>query len=458
MRQATVDMARLAAMDTREAALLLKGVREAALKGGRPPLAPRAEIGESWQRMLRKGVDPERDHRSGLLPPAEIERRRAASPLAELLPVLREGLVSCSAVSDAVRHIMVVADAEGRVLWREGSASVLRKADGHGFEPGADWAESTVGTNGVGTALVARRPVQVHSAEHFVATHHSWTCAGAPLTDPRDGTLLGAVDVSGPLATMHPATLMLVRSVARLAEAELRNRHLTELARLRAVAAPVLCRVGGRALAVDGHGWLAGVTGMPPVDRLPLPASFRAGRVWLPSLGMCDAEPLPGGWLLRVVDEEAREAAAASRVVLDVSRPRRWSLEVSGAAGSWTQELSPRHTELLYVLALHRGGRTAAELAYDVFGDRTRAVTVRAEMSRVRRTLAGVLEHRPYRFREEVRVEVVGPEDPADLLPHSTAPAVRASRGGGAGAADGAGEKDGTRAGAGAGAGEGAGS
>ncbi|MFF8290088.1 GAF domain-containing protein [Streptomyces sp. NPDC016309] len=423
-------MARLAAMDTREAALLLRGVREATLRGGRAPLAPRADIGESWKRMLRKGVDPDRDHRSGLLPRGELERRRAASPLAEVLPVLREGLVSRPDASDVVGHIMVVADAEGRVLWREGSAAVLRMADGHGFEPGADWAESTVGTNGVGTALVTRRPVQVHSAEHFVSTHHAWTCAGAPITDPRDGTLLGAVDVSGPLATMHPATLMLVSSVARLAEAELRNRHFADLARLRAVAAPVLCRVGGRALAVDGHGWLAGVTGMPPVDRLALPASFRAGRVWLPSLGMCEVEPLPGGWLLRLVDDGVG-AAAPSRVVLDVSRPRRWSLEVSGAAGSWTQELSPRHTELLYVLALHREGRTAAELAYDVFGDATRTVTVRAEMSRVRRTLAGVLEHRPYRFREEVEVEVVRPEDPADLLPHSTAPAVRAGGGGG---------------------------
>lgn len=93
-----------------------------------------------------------------------------------------------------------------------------------------------------------------------------------------------------------------------------------------------------------------------------------------------------------------------------------------GAAGSWQQELSPRHAELLCVLAMHRDGRTAAELADDVFGDRTRTVTVRAEMSRVRRNLAGVLAHRPYRFREEVAVEVLRPELPADLLPHSLAP------------------------------------
>lgn len=161
---------------------------------------------------------------------------------------------------------------------------------------------------------------------------------------------------------------------------------------------------------------------------MALPKSLRAGRIWLPSLGNCTVEPLPGGWLLRV--DEGQPAAigtaeAESRVVLDLSRPRQWSVEVSGAAGSWTQELSPRHAELLYVLALHRDGRTAAQLAEDVFGDRTRTVTVRAEMSRIRRNLAGVLAHRPYRFSEEVAVEVLRPPHPDDLLPHSTAPAVR---------------------------------
>ncbi|MCX4820071.1 GAF domain-containing protein [Streptomyces sp. NBC_01142] len=423
MQNTSLDMARLAAMDSAEATRLLKGVRDATLAGRHSRLAPRADISESWQRMLRGGVDPDRDRRAGLLPLEELERRRLASPLREVLPVLREGLVS---VAEAAHHIMVVADTEGRLLWREGSAAVLRKGDSHGFVPGADWNESLVGTNGVGTPLVSGRPVQVHSAEHFVATHHTWTCAGAPITDPRDGRLIGVVDISGPLSTMHPATLSLVTSVGRLAEAELRNRHFEALDRLRCVASPLLARVGGRALALDGNGWPAAVTGMPPTGRLRLPKSVRGGRLWLPSLGMCAIEPLPGGWLVRVDDEQV--AAVPGRVVLDLSRPRRPSVTVSGTAGSWAQELSPRHAELLFVLALHRDGRSAAQLAQEIFEDRTRTVTVRAEMSRLRRHLAHVLAHRPYRFVEEVEVEVIRPEHPAGLLPHSTAPAVVSAR------------------------------
>ncbi len=117
-----------------------------------------------------------------------------------------------------------------------------------------------------------------------------------------------------------------------------------------------------------------------------------------------------------------------TRIVLDLSQPRRWSLTVTGAAGAWSHELSPRHAELLYLLALHRGGRGAAGLAEDMFGDAGRTVTVRAEMSRVRRYLGGLLDHRPYRFCEEAEVEVLLPENPHDLLPHSTAPGVAAGR------------------------------
>ncbi|MET9654555.1 MULTISPECIES: GAF domain-containing protein [unclassified Streptomyces] len=429
MKNTQLDMNRLAAMDAAQATRLLYRVREETLAGRTPPIAPRPVIDASWQRMFRLGLDPDQSTSSVLLRRDELEERRRTTVLGEVMRTLSEGL---AAMADASLQIMVVTDEQGRVLWREGNLAVMRQANGICLEEGAAWTEHTTGTNAVGTALAMRRPVQVHSAEHYVHTLHRWTCAAAPVHDPRDQRLLGIVDVSGPASTFHPATLALVGSVAQLAEAEMRERHLRSIERLRSVAAPILCRVGGRAIAVDTHGWTAAVTGMAPQDRIGLPKSFRAGRVWLPSLGACAVEPLPGGWLLRIDDEERPESGGpvvpASRVVLDLSRPRRWSVAVAGAAGSWTQELSPRHAELLFVLALHRDGRTAAQLAQDVFGDRTRTVTVRAEMSRIRRNLAGVLAHRPYRFSEEVGVEVMRPPHPEDLLPHSTAPAVRAER------------------------------
>ncbi|MFJ5772845.1 GAF domain-containing protein [Streptomyces sp. NPDC093094] len=421
MANPPLNVTQLAAVD---AARVLSEVREATLSGQRTRVAPRPVIEDSWERMLRSGVDPDRGCRSGLLPPEEVLRRREESPLRLVLPVLREGLLS---VADTARHIMVVADADGCVLWREGSASVLRMADHLGFEPGADWGEDVVGTNGVGTPVVVRQPVQVFASEHFVRAQAGWTCAGAPLTDPRDGRLIGVVDVSGPLETMHPATLSWVDAVAKLAEARLRELHLASLERLRAVAAPVLARIGGRALVMDRDGWTAAVTGMPYTRRTALPASLSAGHRWLPGLGLCSLEPLGGGWLVRAAADRPR-ARGGSRIVLDLTQPRRWTVTVSGEAGEWCRELSPRHAELLYLLARRPGGRSAAGLAEDLFGDSGRTVTVRAEMSRVRRYLEGFLEHRPYRFSAAVEVTVLLPDDPLDLLPHSTAPAVREAR------------------------------
>ncbi|WP_236052334.1 GAF domain-containing protein [Streptomyces musisoli] len=414
-----MNVARLAAVDAAQAARVLSEVREATLAGQRARIAPRPVIEQSWGRMLRSGVDPERDRRSGLLPSDEVRRRREESRLRHVLPVLREGLLS---VADVAQHIMVVAEADGRVLWREGSPPVLRKADGLGLELGADWREDVVGTNGVGTPAVVRRPVQVFAAEHFARSQTSWTCSGAPITDPRDGRLLGVVDVSGPLETMHPATLAWVDSVAKLAEARLRELHLTSLERLRAVAAPVLARLTGRALVVDRNGWTAAVTGMPYIRRVTLPKSLTPGRRWLPSLGSCAVEPLAGGWLLRADDTPL--ATAARRIALDLVRPDRCMVTVTASSGSWSRELSPRHAELLFLLAEHPAGRGAAGLAEDLFGDPTRTVTVRAEMSRIRRYLGELLQHRPYRFCADTEVEVILPDDLRDLLPQSTAPAV----------------------------------
>ncbi|MFC8429040.1 GAF domain-containing protein [Streptomyces sp. NPDC057253] len=413
----------LAAVDSARAARVLSEVRSATLSGRRAPLAPRPVIEESWSRMLRGGVDPDHDFRSGLLPPEEVQRRREATRLRHVLPVLRDGLL---AVADVAHHIMVVADEDGRVLWREGCSPVLRKADSIGFELGADWRENVVGTNGIGTPVVVRRPVQVFASEHFVRSQTSWTCTGAPIKDPRDGRLIGVVDVSGPLDTMHPATLAWVDSVAKLAESRLRELHLTSLEQLRAVAAPVLARLAGRALVVDREGWTAAVTGMPYANRIALPKSPSAGRRWLPALGLCTLEPLAGGWLIRVADQP--EPPGVTRIVLDLAHPRRWTVTVWGGAGTWCHELSPRHAELLYLLALHRSGRSAAGLAEDMFGDPGRTVTVRAEMSRVRRYLGAFLEHRPYRFCEDAEVEVLLPDNPGDVLPHSTAPAVLGAR------------------------------
>ncbi len=124
------------------------------------------------------------------------------------------------------------------------------------------------------------------------------------------------------------------------------------------------------------------------------------------------------------------EQTSGACVRLDLSAPSRPELHVRGAVGSWSHTLSPRHAELLLLLAMHREGRTAAQLAEALFGDPARTVTVRAEISRLRRYLGGLLDHRPYRLTRSAEVSVTGPADPYDLLPGSSGPGIRELRAG----------------------------
>jgi hypothetical protein len=103
------------------------------------------------------------------------------------------------------------------------------------------------------------------------------------------------------------------------------------------------------------------------------------------------------------------EEPPPARVELDVRVPGEPVLTVSGASGEWTCRVSPRHAELLYVLASHRNGRTASQLSLALFGDAGRAGTVRAEISRLRRIVGGIVVGRPYRFADNLEVLVLSP-------------------------------------------------
>jgi hypothetical protein len=402
-----------AGTDLSRHARLLAAVHGAVLAGSVPPVRPRELVARSWNRVRASGLDPARCGTAEPVAAAEVERRRRRSALRTVVDELRTSLAS---IAEDARLIMVVTDAEGLLLWREGSSSVLRGADVLGFAEGADWSERTVGTNAIGTALVEGTPVQLFSAEHYAPTHHGWTCTACPVHDPRTGELLGVVDLSGPALTVHPTTIALVCTAVRLAEATLWRQHETRLDRLRSVAGPVLASVSGPAMVVDEHGWVAGVSGLSTRERVAVPAAGRPLAV--PGVGLCVPEPLDGGWLLR-----GGSTPAPLRLRLELGvRPE----AVVHGATTWRHPLTTRHAELLLLLCLAGpDGLDAAALSTALHGDRAHLVAVRAEVSRLRRTLGGVLATKPYRIAPEVGVDLPDLSTSA-FLRTCTAPGLRA--------------------------------
>ena len=370
-------------------------MHDAVIGGGRSALRPRPLVARSWSRVLRAGLDPDGRNPRDPLPLEQVLARRHASPISLVIDELRAII---SSVADASQFLMVVTDADGIILWREGAARVRGRADGLGFEEGAEWTEELVGTNAIGTALAEASPVQLFSAEHFEADQHPWYCTAAPIHDPRTGDLLGIVDVSGPAMTLHPAIIALVETAVRLAESQLWRHHELRLERLRQAAAPMLAAVRGPLLLVDDHGWVAHTAGIASRTRIAVPQGERPLAV--PGLGLCLPEPVAGGWLVRPHGGETRIA-----MTLDLSGAP--AVEVSGER-PWRSPLTARHAEILR--HLHRAGPdglTAAALSERVYGDREHVVAVRAEVSRLRRTIGGVVESQPYRISGSVELTVV---------------------------------------------------
>jgi hypothetical protein len=369
-------------------------MHDAVIAGSRSTLRPRALVSRSWNRVLGLGLKADDVNTRDWLGEAEIGRRREASPLREVVPDLRDVVGS---LADASQLLLVVTDHDGVILWRSGTPLVRRRADALGFFEGADWTERRVGTNAIGTALAEAAPVELLAGEHFEQGQHAWYCTATPVHDPRTGSLLGVIDVSGPALTLHPAIGALVDTGRMLAESRLWRYHQERLDRLRTVGAPMLA--SGPALVVDDDGWVAASHGVAVGSRIaaPVPGELVA----VPGLGACTPERLAGGWLIR--------PSSVDRMVrLELDLTGAPQVRLTGGDADWRRTVTRRHAEILVLL--HRAGPaglSAEAMSRELYGDAEHVVTVRAEVSRLRRLLGALVETRPYRLSADVRMTVV---------------------------------------------------
>ena len=393
--------------------------REYMLPGGPPARAEVEAIAWSRHRLAQTGFDPDRGPGMRTLTSAELEKRRRESRLADLIPALLR-----APQGDDHSQVTTVHDSAGYVLWRFGSDEALQKANSLGLVEGACWAEDAVGTNAAGTALIARRGLRCIAEEHYVVSHHGFACAATPLYDAWDQRLLGVLNATTLKENAHPSTLTIVELRARLVEEWARKAHEAEFTALRETARPALLKLGTPAVVTDRCGHLVdsqNIVGKPPVL---LPSPVHDQPFECPQLGgWWVTERLGSCWLWRPT---GADPMPATRVELDVRHPTRWSLTVHWSSTSIRYELtSTRYVEVLFLLARMPKGRQAPELEQDLFNGFTADGTVRSLFSKMRQKFGHELFHsNPYRFRDHLDVRLNMPDDIADLLPLSTAPAI----------------------------------
>ncbi|MGP0221730.1 GAF domain-containing protein [Paenarthrobacter sp. NCHU4564] len=303
----------------------------------------RSLVRESWQRSAGFKANPDVAEAPLAMDRDELEDYRRQHPLATIMPVIRKLLVQPSHDSGL---LVAVGDDVGRLLWVDGDPVMQRRAESMMFVAGADWSEASVGTSAPGTALAVNRSIQIAGAEHFKRSVHPWSCTAVPFHDPDSGAVLGVVDITGTETAVAPHTVSLVEATVAAAQAQLR------------------------------------------IERLQLAASAR---------------------------EKPRRRHSPSARGGDERRNTlyRNSLQLLGrdqallSIGGRTVALSARHSEILAILGSHPAGLSAEELCARLYPGDGSAVTLRAEMVRLRKVIQelspeAVPESRPYRLPVEL--------------------------------------------------------
>ena len=110
---------------------------------------------------------------------------------------------------------VILTDAAGVVLSRlRADYDLDRHLDSVKLAPGFSYAEESVGTNGIGTALEGGRPAHVFGHEHYAEKLEDLACAGVPIKHPISGKTLGAVDLTCWRKDADPLLITLAKTTA----------------------------------------------------------------------------------------------------------------------------------------------------------------------------------------------------------------------------------------------------
>ncbi|MCW2511677.1 MAG: hypothetical protein JWR11_719 [Mycobacterium sp.] len=118
---------------------------------------------------------------------------------------------------------LFLSDRAGAIVARRANDSSARRRldDVHAAE-GFDYSEESIGTNGLGTAIVEKRPLLVAGSQHYNEALAHLACAAAPLCTPT-GSVIGSISLAGPTESANPLMLSLTREIGQQIEERLHS-------------------------------------------------------------------------------------------------------------------------------------------------------------------------------------------------------------------------------------------
>lgn len=158
---------------------------DAVISGGDRHGRVRQEVLDSWMVSLGFGCNPH-----VFEPPSEdvvsvspMLSRAAIPVLARLATDLETAAIAIALVNEDCQV----------VERRFGSMMDQKLLDGLALSPGRSWARQYIGTNALGDACVTGAPIFIDGDEHFSVALIGMASAGAPIHDPRSGSIVGAL-------------------------------------------------------------------------------------------------------------------------------------------------------------------------------------------------------------------------------------------------------------------------
>lgn len=194
-------------------------------------IRPDEQIARSWFRsVIQHRLDPHGPAERHVLTASELREHQQLHQ--DYLAIASQGVTGLARRVMPAGFAVLLSDEHGVTL----DTRLPQQRDAYdqaGLIVGACWDESTVGTNGIGTALASRQAMTIHHQEHFLVSNFRLSCSVAPIYDAQN-LLRGCLNATclnsaGPKQAQY-LTLQLVLMYARMIEnASFRQRYCDRL-------------------------------------------------------------------------------------------------------------------------------------------------------------------------------------------------------------------------------------
>jgi sigma-54 dependent transcriptional regulator, acetoin dehydrogenase operon transcriptional activator AcoR len=164
----------------------------------------RPEVTESWQRCLEEYRLPLGNYSNWDYYPIINQPVQMDNPSQKIETLIKQLNHNFHIFLKEAGVMLLLTAADGKLLYSLGEqlqqpGSFMSRAS----ERGANWQESVLGNNGIGTAIELKKPIVFQGMEHFLSVLHPFTTAGYPLLD-ESGHLLVVI---GLVSSQHQESM-----------------------------------------------------------------------------------------------------------------------------------------------------------------------------------------------------------------------------------------------------------